>query len=266
MAAITRSPFWVPRPPHDDIWSWKFQNITNGILHTQSPHNFYAPRNEYAVWQTYDDAPVWQWRPAPNVIKSGTMAGVPIINGAPFWAPRPPDDNIWAWQFQRIIFPASSFAMYAPGNEWAVWQTYDDPPLWQWTPPPTRSKVIAVTTWTPTPLAGSDAVDLAVYQWGPGVTAGDILLGLARGDLRDRSIQVEGTFGGATVSLLGSNDATTNSNGNYHQLTDPKTNSPIALTAAGICQVLEITAWMKPALSGATGSTSLTITTCQRLR
>lgn len=121
-----------------------------------------------------------------------------------------------------------------------------------------------MTVWTPTTLAGSDGVDLQVVQWGPGVTSGDTFLGLARGDLVDRSIQVEGVFGGATIQIGGSNDATTNANGNYHALHDPF-NNIITITNAGVFQILELSAWMKPIMSGASGSTSLTITTCQRL-
>lgn len=122
-----------------------------------------------------------------------------------------------------------------------------------------------MTAWTPTLLAGSDTPDLAVYQWGPGVTSGDTFLGLPRGDLSDRSFQVEGTFGGATVNIQGSNDATANNNGNYHNLRGVDFNV-IAIAVAGISQVLEMTAWMKPSLSGATVSTSLTITVCSRIK
>ena len=121
-----------------------------------------------------------------------------------------------------------------------------------------------MTVWAPGPLAGADLVDLLIIQWGPGVTSGDSFLGLARGDLVDRSIQVEGTFGGASIQIGGSNDATTNSNGHYHPLHDPF-NNVINITSAGVVQILEITAWMIPIMSGATGGTNLTITTCQRL-
>jgi len=121
-----------------------------------------------------------------------------------------------------------------------------------------------MTAWTPTALAGSDAVDLQVVQWGPGITSGDTFVPIGRGDLVDRSIQVEGTFGGATINLAGSNDATTVNNGNYHNLHDPF-NSVITITSAGVVQILELTAWMKPVMANASGATNLTITTCQRL-
>ena len=127
-----------------------------------------------------------------------------------------------------------------------------------------------MTVWTPTALSGSDAVDLQVAQWGNGtgssIKVGDTFLPLARGDLVDRSIQVEGTFGGATINILGSNDNTVQNptNGNFHPLHDPF-NNLINISAAGLFQILEITAWMMPQMSGASGSTNLTITTCQRL-
>jgi len=121
-----------------------------------------------------------------------------------------------------------------------------------------------LTVWTPTALSGSDLVDLVIIQWGPNVTTGDTFIGLGRGDFADRSIQCEGVFGGATVQLFGSNDATTGSNGNYRQLHDPF-NNLISISSPGIVQILEVTAWMKPVLVNATGTTSITITTCQRL-
>lgn len=104
-----------------------------------------------------------------------------------------------------------------------------------------------------------DEQNLQVYQWGPGITQGDTMVPVGRGDLVDRSIQVEGTFGaGGTVALQGSNDGT-----NYHTLHDPF-NNQITVTSASITQVTEITAWMKPVLTGGDGTTSLTITICVR--
>ena len=55
-----------------------------------------------------------------------------------------------------------------------------------------------------------------------------------------------------------------NANGTYSNLHDPF-NNVIGITSAGLVQILELSAWMKPVINSATGSTSLTITTCQRL-
>lgn len=70
----------------------------------------------------------------------------------------------------------------------------------------------------------------------------------------DRSIQVEGTFGGATVTLGGSNDGT-----NYESLSSPA-NTAISLTATGIKAVLENALFHAPLISGGGGTQALTIT------
>lgn len=76
----------------------------------------------------------------------------------------------------------------------------------------------------------------------------------AYGGYADKSFQVEGpTFGGTSVSIQGSND-----NANYHALSDP-TGTTIALTAAGLKEVLEHTLYLKPVLTGGSGS-SITAT------
>ena len=58
------------------------------------------------------------------------------------------------------------------------------------------------------------------------------------------SVQVTGTFGGATVVLEGSNDGT-----NYVTLTDI-TGFPISLTAAGLVDFSTACAYVRPAISG----------------
>lgn len=64
----------------------------------------------------------------------------------------------------------------------------------------------------------------------------------------DRSVQIAGTFGGATVTLQGSNDGT-----NWATLTDPQGNG-IAKTSAAIEQVSEITRYIRAITSGGTGT------------
>lgn len=66
----------------------------------------------------------------------------------------------------------------------------------------------------------------------------------------DRSIQCEGTFGGATITVQGSNEVTPT---NWETLTDVHGN-PCTFTAAGIKAVAEITRWIRPLLSGGAGS------------
>lgn len=64
----------------------------------------------------------------------------------------------------------------------------------------------------------------------------------------NRSVQVKGTFGGATVVLHGSNDGVT-----FAALNDLEGN-PISLTAAGILSIMENTRFVRPVSSGGTGS------------
>jgi hypothetical protein len=76
----------------------------------------------------------------------------------------------------------------------------------------------------------------------------------------DRSVQISGTFGGATIVWEGSNDGT-----NYITLTDPQGNA-ISKTAASIEGVLEITRYARPRITGgAGGTTDLNVTVlCRR--
>ena len=93
---------------------------------------------------------------------------------------------------------------------------------------------VAVTTWAGL-LSGDDgeAVRLAVYS--------------------DRSIQVTGTFGGASVTIAGSNDGVT-----YHALT-ATSGDPLMLTAGGLKQIVELPVFLKPRVFGGNGSTDLKV-------
>lgn len=109
------------------------------------------------------------------------------------------------------------------------------------------------------PSGGIDAMVITWAAMGDADTATPVQVPLP---YVDKSCQVEGTFGGATMKLNGSNNATTNANGNYETLNDPAGNA-ISMTGAGLKQVTEATAWIKPATSGGTGS-SLTVTVLAR--
>lgn len=72
----------------------------------------------------------------------------------------------------------------------------------------------------------------------------------------DRSIQITGTFGGATVTFEGSNqsaDAPTV----YATLTDPQGNN-LSFAAAGLKAVSEMTRVARPQVTGGDGTTALT--------
>ena len=78
----------------------------------------------------------------------------------------------------------------------------------------------------------SDAIDLADYA--------------------DRSIQLSGTFGAASIGVTGSNDGVT-----YSPLHDPA-GDVIAITVAGISAILEYTPFVKIVATGGGGTTDLT--------
>lgn len=74
----------------------------------------------------------------------------------------------------------------------------------------------------------------------------------------DRSVQIAGTFGGASVTIGGSNDGIT-----YHALTDTL-GSTLTLTAATLRQIVELPVWLKPRVFGGDGTTALTVTVAGR--
>lgn len=96
------------------------------------------------------------------------------------------------------------------------------------------SSDVAVTTWDA--MAADDdgePVRLAVYS--------------------DRAIQVAGTFGGASVTIGGSNDGVT-----YHALTDAQGNA-LTLTAGALKAVIELPIYLKPRVFGGDGTTALKV-------
>lgn len=70
-------------------------------------------------------------------------------------------------------------------------------------------------------------------------------------------MQVTGTFGGATITLQGSNDGT-----NFAAITDPAGND-VALSAAGIIDFSTAAAYIRPASSGGTAD-DVTVTVVLR--
>jgi hypothetical protein len=72
-------------------------------------------------------------------------------------------------------------------------------------------------------------------------------------DYADRSVQVEGTFGSATITIQGSNDGT-----NWQTVRGPDSVA-LTFTASGLKQVLETTLYLRVISAGGTG-TSVTVT------
>lgn len=79
---------------------------------------------------------------------------------------------------------------------------------------------------------------------------------ISAANFADRSIQFDGTFGvGGTIKFQGSNDPTKPPT-NVFDLSDPQGNA-ISKTGASLEQVLEVTRWVRPFVSGGDGNTSL---------
>lgn len=95
-------------------------------------------------------------------------------------------------------------------------------------------------------------VDAEVVTWAGITAAADTVAPYSRMDLGDRSIQVTGTFGGATVQLQGSNDGV-----NYFALTTPA-GATIQFTSAGLLQVTEAVLYVRPLISVDGSSPSIT--------
>jgi hypothetical protein len=83
---------------------------------------------------------------------------------------------------------------------------------------------------------------------------GDTATPISRANQSERSIQLAGTWGGATVVLQGSNDGVT-----WFTLTDPA-GAALSFTANGLKQVMESVLHVKPAISGGDGTTAVVVT------
>jgi len=96
-----------------------------------------------------------------------------------------------------------------------------------------------------------------------GATVQIIWSGLLQGDNGDgiqyshylnKTFQVFGTFGGATISIQGSNDGT-----NWAPLNDA-TGTALTLTASKLIRRTDdIPLWVRPVVNGGDGTTSLTV-------
>jgi hypothetical protein len=92
-----------------------------------------------------------------------------------------------------------------------------------------------------------------IVEWS-GLLAGDDGSWELLGHYNDKCLHVFGVFGGAIVTVEGSNeDIQTNPVG----LTDP-TQTPISLSALGLKQVLENPLYVRPRVTGGDGTTALT--------
>lgn len=76
----------------------------------------------------------------------------------------------------------------------------------------------------------------------------------------DRSIQITGTFGGASVGVQGSLEAVA---ANWSTLTDAQGNA-LTFTSAGLEAVSEVVTHIRPAVTGGDGTTDLAVTLLSR--
>lgn len=101
------------------------------------------------------------------------------------------------------------------------------------------------------PFVGAQAPGLNqtanVASWS-NLASGDVGQSIQMPAHADRSIQVDGTFGGSTVSIEGSNDDI-----NYYTLSDPQGN-PLTLLSGKLKQILEVTRYIRPKVVGGAGA------------
>lgn len=94
-------------------------------------------------------------------------------------------------------------------------------------------------------------------QW-PGLAAGDTAEPVHLAGDADRSVQVEGTFDGATITIEGSIDET-----NFRTLSDP-TGTGLTFTAARIEAITEACVQIRPTVTAGGAGVDLTVSVLLR--
>lgn len=92
-----------------------------------------------------------------------------------------------------------------------------------------------------------------VAAW-PNLAQSDVGAAIGNSQYTDRSFQVAGVFGGASVVVEGTNDGA-----NWATLTDPQGNN-LTFTAAKLEMVSEATLKIRPRVVGGDATTDLTVT------
>lgn len=97
--------------------------------------------------------------------------------------------------------------------------------------------------------------NVAIYTWAsiPDDSTGESIKGPG---FTDRSWQVSGAFGGATIVIEGSNDGI-----NYFTLRDPFA-VPLSYTAPDLREVTEMALWMRPRVIGGAAAAVDVIAVC----
>lgn len=104
-------------------------------------------------------------------------------------------------------------------------------------------------------FAPSQTLTLMSVSWSALTTTNTFGTAIDMDDFQDRTVQVTGTFGaGGTVTIKGSNDG-----GNtWATLTDPLGNA-LTFTSAGMKQITELPALIRPDAVAGDGTTSLNV-------
>lgn len=103
--------------------------------------------------------------------------------------------------------------------------------------------------------ARPNVAGVAIVQWTPLVVS-DTCTPYMGATRPDKSVQVSGTFGGASVSIKGSNEADV---GNPSTLTD-NLGAALTFTTAGLRAIMENVRFLIPVITGGDETTNLTIT------
>lgn len=85
------------------------------------------------------------------------------------------------------------------------------------------------------------------------VATGDTGAPIQNPTFSDRSVQVTGTFGGATCTIEGSNDGVT-----YFTLTDPA-GAAATFAVAGLKQLLQVTRYIRPSVAAGAGTLNINL-------
>jgi hypothetical protein len=110
--------------------------------------------------------------------------------------------------------------------------------------------VVTPTQFTLSTLYGH----VIIWTW-TAIGDSDTCAPVQMGTYSDRSLHVLGTFGGATITFVGSNEPTNDPAAptSFPALHDPQGNA-LSASAAKILQVEEICNWIKPVTAGGGGS------------
>ena len=110
---------------------------------------------------------------------------------------------------------------------------------------------MAVIAYTGTRIPGPIGTS-SLVTW-TSVATGDTGKPVESTGFSDRSVQVTGTFGGATCTIEGSNDGST-----WATLSDPA-GAALTFAATGLKQILQITRYMRPSVAAGAGTLNINL-------